>query len=77
MEYQIGQIVLFPYDFVPKGFLKCDGQTLQIMEYMALFSLVRDQYGGDGETTFTLPNIEAPKGLMYCINYDGIYPSRN
>ena len=53
----VGEIILVPYHFVPSGWAICDGQLLQIMQYQALFSLLGTTYGGDGTTTFGLPNL--------------------
>lgn len=55
----IGQITLFPYPFPPKGWADCLGQLLPIAQNTALFSLLGTQYGGDGKTTFALPNLQS------------------
>jgi microcystin-dependent protein len=80
MEPFIGQIELFPYNFAPKGWMACAGQLLPINQNQALFSLLGTNFGGDGRTTFALPNLQknAPaSGLQYCIAIMGIYPSRD
>ena len=53
----IGQILLVPYNFCPKDWAYCDGRTLQISNHNALFSLLGTTYGGDGRTTFALPDL--------------------
>jgi len=53
----IGQIQLFGFNFPPRGWAFCDGQLLPIAQYTALFSLLGTTYGGDGRTTFGLPDI--------------------
>jgi hypothetical protein len=55
------------------------GQTLAISQNTALFSLLGTTYGGNGTTTFQLPNLQsaAPNGLTYVICVSGIYPARN
>lgn len=53
----IGEIRLFAGNFAPRGWAFCDGQLLAISEYDALFSLVGTLYGGDGRTTFALPDL--------------------
>ncbi len=53
----LGEITIFPYNFAPAGWAKCDGQLLSIAQNSALFSLLGTQYGGDGETTFGLPDL--------------------
>jgi microcystin-dependent protein len=53
----IGQIVPFAGSFAPDGFLQAAGQELQIADYPALFNLIGTIYGGDGVTTFALPDL--------------------
>ena len=57
MEPFIGQIILFAGNFAPRGWAKCEGQLLSISENQALFSIVGTMYGGDGRTTFGLPDL--------------------
>jgi microcystin-dependent protein len=54
----IGQISLFAFAFAPKGWAFCNGQLLSIAQNQALFSLLGTTYGGDGITTFRLPNLQ-------------------
>ncbi|GAC1412470.1 MAG: hypothetical protein NVSMB49_29330 [Ktedonobacteraceae bacterium] len=75
----LGQIVLFPYNFAPQGWATCEGQLLPIPQQTALFSLLGTNFGGDGQTTFALPDLrgKAPgDNLAYYIALQGIYPSR-
>ncbi len=53
----VGQISLFAADFAPGGWLLCEGQTLLINDYIRLFAVIGDNYGGDGTTTFMLPDL--------------------
>jgi microcystin-dependent protein len=53
----IGEICLFPYNFCPRGFAATDGQLLSISQNTALFSLLGTTYGGNGQTTFALPDL--------------------
>ena len=53
----IGMIILFPYNFAPRGWAFCNGQLLPIAQNTALFSLLGTTYGGDGQTTFALPDL--------------------
>ena len=53
----LGQITLFPYNFAPFGWALCQGQLLSIAQNTALFSLLGTQFGGDGRTTFALPDL--------------------
>lgn len=54
----LGQIDIFPYNFAPRGFAFCNGQILPISQNTALFSLLGTTYGGNGTTTFALPNLQ-------------------
>ncbi|MEO6187231.1 MAG: tail fiber protein [Ginsengibacter sp.] len=53
----LGEIRLFAGNFAPDGFMFCQGQLLGISSNSALFSLLGTQYGGDGRTTFALPDL--------------------
>lgn len=53
----IAEIRIVPFTFAPFGWAYCDGQTLPIAQNTALFSLLGTMYGGDGRTTFALPNL--------------------
>jgi len=53
----LGQIAFVPYNFVPKNWASCDGQLLSIAQNTALFSLLGTTYGGNGTTTFALPDM--------------------
>jgi microcystin-dependent protein len=57
MAQIIGEIKLFTADFAPQGWAFCNGDTLPIAEYMALFALIGTKYGGNGITNFMLPNL--------------------
>jgi microcystin-dependent protein len=54
----LAQIQIVPYNFAPRGWATCDGQLLPINQNQALFSLLGTNYGGDGRTTFGLPNLQ-------------------
>jgi microcystin-dependent protein len=54
----IGDIRMFGGNFAPVGYAFCNGQLLQISQYDALFALIGTTYGGDGQTTFALPNLQ-------------------
>jgi microcystin-dependent protein len=53
----IGEIVMFGGNFAPQGWALCDGQLLPITSNEALFSILGTSYGGDGRTTFGLPDL--------------------
>ncbi len=54
----MSQISVFAFGLVPKGWLPCNGQLLAVNQYQALFSLLGTTYGGNGSTTFGLPNLQ-------------------
>jgi len=53
----IGEVKLFAGNFAPRGWAFCDGQLLSISQNAALFSILGTTYGGDGRTTFALPDL--------------------
>lgn len=53
----IGEIRMFGGNFAPQGWLFCQGQLVNISDYDTLFNLIGTTYGGDGQTTFGLPNL--------------------
>lgn len=54
----LGEIKIMSFNFAPKGWTMCNGQTLPINQNQALFSLLGTTYGGNGITTFALPNLQ-------------------
>jgi microcystin-dependent protein len=54
----VAEIRIFPFNFAPKGWAFCDGQILPISQNTALFSLLGTTYGGDGKSTFALPDLQ-------------------
>ena len=54
----LGQLMLCSFAFAPKGWAQCNGQLMAINQNQALFSLLGTYYGGDGRTTFGLPNLQ-------------------
>lgn len=54
----VAEIRIFPFNFAPKGWAFCNGQILPISQNTALFSLLGTTYGGDGKSTFALPNLQ-------------------
>src|ERR1700704_2081372 len=55
----VGEIRMFAGNFAPAGWMLCDGQLLAISENETLFQLIGTTYGGDGESTFALPNLQS------------------
>lgn len=82
MDPFLGDIELFAFDFAPSYWMKCEGQTLNIATYQILYTLLSTTFGGDGITTFCLPDLRnalpmKEMGMHYCIAVQGIYPSRS
>ncbi|MBT8188694.1 MAG: tail fiber protein [Croceitalea sp.] len=63
MDPILGQIQAFGFNFAPAGWAQCNGQLLSIAQNTALFSLLGTIYGGDGETTFALPDLRGRASL--------------
>lgn len=57
-EPYLGQVEIFSFNFPPKGWTTCSGQLLPINQNQALFSLLGTNYGGNGQTTFGLPDLQ-------------------
>jgi microcystin-dependent protein len=55
----LGQITMFGGNYAPRGTALCNGQTMSIAQNTALFSLLGTSYGGNGQTTFALPNLQS------------------
>src|SRR5689334_1083417 len=53
----IGEMMWVPYNFAPRGWAFCEGQLLPIAQNTALFSLIGTTFGGNGQTTFALPDM--------------------
>jgi microcystin-dependent protein len=62
-EAYLGEIRIFGFTFAPVGWAFCDGQLLAISQYAALFSIIGTFYGGNGQTTFALPNFQGCTGI--------------
>jgi len=58
-EQFVGEIRMFGFNFAPQGWALCNGQLLPISQNTALFSLLGTTYGGDGRTTFALPDMRS------------------
>lgn len=57
MEPFLGEIRPFAFGFTPKGWLSCDGRQMNVMQNQALYALLGNRYGGNGNTTFNLPDL--------------------
>ena len=57
MDAFLGEIRIFSFGFVPRYWAQCNGQLMSIQQNLALFSLLGTQFGGNGSTTFALPDV--------------------
>lgn len=60
----VGEVRLFGSNFAPNGWMKCEGQILLISQNTALFSLLGTTYGGNGQTTFALPDLRGRMAIQ-------------
>ena len=60
----VAEIRMFGFNFAPKGWAFCNGQLLPISQNTALFSLLGTTYGGDGKSTFALPNLQGSTAMQ-------------
>lgn len=67
-EPYLGEIRLFPWGWDPESYTLCDGRILPISQNTALFSLIGNTYGGDGRTTFALPDLRGRVPIAAGIN---------
>jgi microcystin-dependent protein len=58
-QFYVGEIILVAFNFAPPGWMPCEGQLLPISEYETLFNLIGTTYGGDGQSTFALPDLRS------------------
>lgn len=75
----VGQIISFGSNgWCPAGWLVADGSTLQISQYAVLNAIIGNTYGGNGTTTFALPNLRSvnigPARVTWCIANTGTFP---
>jgi microcystin-dependent protein len=80
MEGTLGEIRIFAGSFPPQGWAFCNGQSMPINQYQALYTILGTTYGGDGQTTFQLPKLSAPVNVggtygQYIICIQGMYPT--
>jgi microcystin-dependent protein len=61
----VAEIRIFPFNFAPTGWAFCNGQLLPISQNTALFSLLGTTYGGDGKSTFALPNLQGNAPMFW------------
>ena len=68
----VGEIRMFAGTFAPAGWMLCEGQPLAISENETLFQLIGTTYGGDGESTFNLPNLQSRVPIHMGAGPDGV-----
>src|ERR1700692_4652222 len=69
----VGECRIFAGNFAPAGWMFCEGQLLPISDYETLFNLIGTTYGGDGQSTFALPNLAARAPLHMGSNGTSTY----
>ena len=80
MNPLLGEIIMFCGNFAPVGWAICEGQILPIAQNTALFTILGTTFGGNGTTTFALPDFRdksTVRGVTFIIALQGVYPSRN
>jgi microcystin-dependent protein len=60
----LAEIRIFPFNFAPTGWAQCDGQVMPISQNTALFALLGTVYGGDGKSTFALPDLRGSAAMQ-------------
>jgi microcystin-dependent protein len=65
-----GEIRMVGFNFVPRGWALCDGQIISIVQNQALFALLGTTYGGDGITTFALPDFRGRSPVCMGLGQD-------
>ena len=73
-EKFLGQIMMASFGFAPRGFAMCNGQFLPINQNQALFSLLGTTYGGNGQTTFALPDMRGRTPVGFASSVDPGWP---
>lgn len=76
MEYLVGTIAAFAFNFAPSQFVLCDGKSLPIAQYQQLYTYIGNRFGGDA-TSFNVPDLSGAKllpSLAYYIATSGMNP---
>ncbi len=69
MDAFIGEIRIFPFGYVPQGWLACNGQQYQVLQQQALYSIIGNTWGGTPSQTFNVPNLQG-----FCVMGQGTGP---
>src|SRR5437870_7248427 len=72
----VGEVVLYAFNQAPHNWAQCTGQLMPLSQDIPLFSVIGFEFGGNGVSTFALPDYRAlaPKGMQYCIALQGVQP---
>jgi microcystin-dependent protein len=73
IEAYLGEVRIFGGDRIPEGWAKCEGQAMSIRDNSALFAVLGTKYGGDGTTTFALPDLR-DRTPTHMIALNGVFP---
>jgi len=65
----VGEIRLFSFGIIPQGWAPCNGQIMQINTNQALYSIIGNRFGGDGRTTFALPDLRGRVPVDMAVDY--------
>ncbi len=77
VDYVLGSLTMFSGNYAPAGFRSLtQSNVLPVVSYQALFTLLGTTYGGDGSSTFALPQIAPLAGVQYIMPQSGLYPER-
>lgn len=77
MDQILGQILAFGFNWSPAGWVQCNGQLLSIQQYTALYTLLSTTFGGDGRTTFGVPDLQGRTIVGLGQGYNGATPFTN
>ena len=78
MDEILCTIKLFGGNFIPRGYMECNGQLLTVNEHQAVYALLGNTYGGSiQQNTFALPKLTSPdEHMKYIIWVEGVFPNR-
>ncbi len=78
MDEILCTIKLYGGNFIPRGYMECNGQLLGVQQYQAVYALLGNVYGGNiQQMTFALPKLTPPEeNMKYIICVEGVFPNR-
>ncbi len=71
----VGEIRMFTGRYPPHGWVPCDGKLRNVSDDDLLFQLIGTSYGGDGQSTYAVPNLQPYQGVSFFISLYGAFPS--